>query len=255
MRRNFLKDKLKNGEKVLGTWNTISSPLVTDIIASSGLDFIFIDFEHGPFDIKNVHMYVAACESHNVSPIIRLPSNSPWKMQQALDQGAHGLIVPHIETAEDAKRLTDGVKFFPKGCRGFTPFVKAGSYGGCDSKAYAKVQNDFTLTMALVESVDGINRLDEICQNDELDLVFFGSYDISQSLGVVGDVMHCSVRKEIERGCSIVRKYGKFVGGYLARSNEDIVWLKKLGFDLLVYDVDVSVLRSAYSEASSFFKL
>ena len=120
--RNKLKEKLNKGEAVLGTWNTLSSPLVTEVLAQSGLDFQIIDLEHGPFAIDKVYLHVSACENSQCTPLVRIPSNSDWMALQALDQGAHGVVVPHIDTVDDANIFVDATKYHPQGNRGFTPF-------------------------------------------------------------------------------------------------------------------------------------
>ena len=115
---NKLKEKLNKGEAVLGIWNTLSSPLVTEVLAQSGLDFQIIDLEHGPFAMDKIHLHVSACENSQCTPLVRIPSNSDWMVLQALDQGVHGVVVPHIDSADNAKEFVDAAKYYPQGSRG-----------------------------------------------------------------------------------------------------------------------------------------
>lgn len=254
MKNNLLKKKLLAGRKVIGTWNTASSSVVTDVIASTGIDFIFIDFEHGPLDFKNIGNYVNSCLAYDVTPIVRVPSNDPSLIQQALDQGAHGVICPYIETREDAKRLVSSAKYFPEGFRGYTPFTKAGGYGQGNIKDHSDRENSNNLIFALVESVKGLENIDEISSIEGLDLIFFGSFDISQSLGMPGDVKNKLVVEKITTALEIVKKNGKHAGAYLATSEKDVDWVLDQGFDLVVYGVDTGILAKEYSSAVTWIK-
>ena len=249
MKSNFMLDKLRRGETVIGTWNTIASTNVTDIIASTGIDFVVIDFEHGPFDLSNVMNYVNACEYYAASPIVRIPRNVEWIIQQVLDQGAHGIITPHIETGEGALKFSRSTKFSPLGVRGFTPFTKAGEYSGEDNKSFIKSSNDQTFSMTIVESAEGLENIDEISKCENLDAIYFGSYDISQSLGVPGETRHEKVIKAITEANRVAQKNGKYTGAFLANSNEDIDWIREMGFNIIMYSVDSAILKRAIGKA------
>lgn len=255
MKNNTLKKKIANGQKVIGTWNTASSSVVTDVIASTGIDFVFIDFEHGPLDFKNIGNYVNSCLAYNVSPIVRVPSNDASLIQQALDQGAHGIICPYIETKEDAQKLVQSSMYYPKGSRGYTPFTKAGQYGQGNIKEHTGAENESNLIFALVESVKGLENINEISKVDGIDLIFFGSFDISQSLGMPGDVKNELVVKKITDALKIVKKNGKHAGAYLATSEKEVNWVLDQGFDFVVYGVDTGILAKEYSRAVEALKI
>lgn len=241
--KNFLREKIESGKSVYGIWNTLGSPMVTDVLASSGLDFILIDFEHGPCDLSRISDYVNACLRYDVSPIVRLPELSDWKILQALDQGAHGVIIPHIETKEETEKLINFTKFYPEGKRGYTPFTKAGGYTGKDSEKFSSNANELTLTSIIIESKKGLDNLDDILAVNELDVVFFGSFDLSQELGCPGETRSEVVKDAIKSGIEKVKKAGKCPGAYLANSIEDINWLKELGVEFIIYKVDSSILK------------
>jgi 4-hydroxy-2-oxoheptanedioate aldolase len=252
--QNKLKAKIKKGIPVLGTWNTIGSPMFSEILALSGLDFIIIDFEHGPFQIDHVHDYVNRCENNSCTPIFRIPSNSDWMTLQVLDQGGHGIITPHIEDKKSAQLLVDSVKYFPIGKRGFTPFTKAGGFSNLHGEVYAEKANEFTLAALIIESKDGLANLDEILEIEDIDVVYFGAYDLSQELGVPGQTRHPSVLKEIMDGVIKVNDKGKYAGGFVAQSKDDIKWLLDMGMLFITYEVDSSIVYKAVHDVTDWFE-
>lgn len=227
----------------IGTWNTLGSPLVTEIFAQSGLDFQIIDLEHGPFILDQVHLHVSACENASAcTPLVRVPSNEDWMVLQALDQGAHGVVVPHISNRAAAKKLVSSVKYHPLGQRGFTPFSKAGGFNNSDTSGYVKRVNQSTLSIVIIESREGLDRLDEILE-EEIDIVYFGAYDLSQALGHPGDVRHSDVIQSIRDGVEKVNRSGKWAGGFVPQSRDDIQWLLDLGMRFITYQVDSSIIH------------
>ena len=223
---NILKVKLQSGKPVIGTWNTLGSPLVTEVIAHSGLDFQIIDLEHGPFVLDQVYLHVSACEIQGCTPLVRVPSNEDWMILQVLDQGGHGVVVPHVSNSITAKNLVSSVKYCPLGERGFTPFSKAGGFAtNASASEYVKVANKNTLTVVIVESKEGLEKLDEIIAIDGVDVVYFGAYDLSQALGHPGDVFHPDIVKAIREGVDLVSGQGKWAGGFVPKSRDDIKWL------------------------------
>ena len=251
---NYLKSKIKNQKPVIGTWNTIGSPLVTEVLASAGFEFLIIDFEHGPFDISNVHKYVNACERYDCSPIVRVPSNSNWISLQALDQGAHGIMVPGVKSKKEALSFVSSAKYYPKGTRGFTPFSKAGGFTNNNINMYTEKANAFTVTGIIIESMNGINQLDEILDVEDLDIIYFGAYDLSQDLGVPGEVRNNKVVSVIESAVSKAVSAGKCAGGFVPQSKDDVKWLLDMGIKFITYNVDSDILYRPVNEIVEWFE-
>lgn len=252
---NKLKAKLHNGKPVIGIWNTLGSPLVTEVLAQSGLDFQIIDLEHGPFILDQVHLHVSACEnSSSCTPLVRVPSNQDWMVLQALDQGAHGVVVPHISNLQAAKKLVSFVKYHPSGARGFTPFSKAGGFSNKDTAGYVKCANESTLSVVIIESKEGLDRLDEIVDVDGVDVIYFGAYDLSQALGHPGEVRHSDVVASIQKGVEVVTKKGKWAGGFVPQSKDDIKWLLDMGIRFITYEVDSSIIYNHVRGITDWFE-
>ena len=250
---NKLKEKLKKGEAVLGTWNTLSSPLVTEVLAQSGLDFQIIDLEHGPFAIDKVYLHVSACENSQCTPLVRIPSNSDWMALQALDQGAHGVVVPHIDTVDDANIFVDATKYHPQGNRGFTPFSKAGGFTNVNVDKYVGRAIDETINIVIIESKEGLDNLEEILKVGAIDIVYFGAYDLSQALGHPGNTKHPEVVQAIQQGVNLVNGADKYAGGFVPQSKNEIQELLDMGMKFITYEVDSSIIHKHVDDVSSWF--
>ena len=250
---NKLKEKLKKGEAVLGTWNTLSSPLVTEVLAQSGLDFQIIDLEHGPFAMDKVYLHVSACENSQCTPLVRIPSNSDWMALQALDQGAHGVVVPHINSVDDAKTFVDATKYHPQGNRGFTPFSKAGGFTNVNVDKYVGRAIDETINIVIIESKEGLDNLEEILKVNAIDIIYFGAYDLSQALGHPGNTKHPEVVHAIQQGVDLVNGADKYAGGFVPQSKDGIQELLDMGMKFITYEVDSSIIYKQVKGTSNWF--
>jgi 4-hydroxy-2-oxoheptanedioate aldolase len=256
LKNNVLKEKLQSGKPVIGTWNTLGSPLVTEVIAHSGLDFQIIDLEHGPFTLDQVHLHVSACENiQGCTPLVRVPSNEEWMILQALDQGAYGVVVPHISNKQAAEKLVSSIKYYPSGNRGFTPFSKAGGFNNVTTKEYVESANSGLMSIAIIESKEGIDEIDAILEVEDQEVIYFGAYDLSQALGHPGETKHPDVIKAISHCVDKVVAAGKCAGGFVPQTKDDIKWLLDMGMRFITYDVDSSILyRQSHSIVEWFDK-
>jgi len=242
MKKNFVKEKITNGIPVFGTWNTLASPLVSEVMAHAGFDFLIIDFEHGPFVLSELHKYVNSCEGYSCSPIVRIPSKEYWMIQQALDQGSHGIILPGVQTSDDVSDFVKAVKFKPDGNRGFTPFTKAGGFSNIRARSYPQEANDMTLVGIIIESIDALNNLDSILEVEGLDIVYFGAYDLSLELDSPGDVFGKELIEMISSGIKKTIEAGKCPGGFVPQSVEKIKFIMDIGIKFITYNVDSAIL-------------
>ena len=149
--------------------------------------------------------------------------------------------------------MVDSTKYHPNGKRGFTPFTKAGGFTNLHGDVYAEKANEFTLVSIIVESKEALENLDEILEVDEIDVVYFGAYDLSQALGVPGETRHTSVLREIEHGLRKVNDNCKYAGGFVAQSKDDIKWLLDMGMRFITYEVDSSIVYKAVNEVTDWF--
>ena len=190
MKKNNLKEALKEGKNVFGPFMKFTDPAVVEIMGFAGFDFVIIDAEHGPISMQNAQNMIRAAEIVNITPVIRVGNNDEALILRALDIGAQGIEIPQINSSSDAVRAVKSVKYSPQGERGVCRYVRAANYSSLDKFKYFKSANEETMIIAHIEGVEGINNLDEILSVPGMDVIFIGPYDLSQSLGIPGEVNH-----------------------------------------------------------------
>ncbi|MBI5890585.1 MAG: hypothetical protein HZB47_07895 [Nitrosomonadales bacterium] len=250
---NLLKSKLKNDQPVVGTWSIISSPIVVEILALSGFDFLILDMEHGIYDQTALDACIRACEAAGCAPIVRVPGINPSAVQWALDMGAHGIVVPQVGNAASATIAVEMTKFAPNGTRGYNPFTRVAGYAAPGSNQVGKLRNDFGLTSVIVENQTALDELDAILSIVDLDMVYVGVYDLSIALGYAGDTKHPALCRVLDQAVARIRSAGK-IAGLMVRSKEDVTRAAKLGARFLVYSVDTLILREAAKRAVAEFE-
>jgi len=249
---NLLKLKLKNDQPVIGTWSIISSPIVVEILALSGFDFLILDMEHGIYDQTALDACIRACEAAGCAPIVRVPGINPSAVQWALDMGAHGIVVPQVGNADSAAMAVGMTKFAPAGSRGYNPFTRAAGYAAPGNNQVGKLRNEFGLTSVIVENQTALDDLDAILAIEDLDMVYVGVYDLSIALGFEGDTKHPMLCQMLDKTITRVRAAGK-IAGLMVRNKEDVTKAIKLGAHFLVYSVDTFILREAAKDAVAAF--
>ncbi len=254
LKQNHLLSKLKNGKAVLGTWIMMPSVVSVDIIASTGVDFVIIDREHGPISFETAQEMAIACESRGVSPVMRVGDIERSFIQNALDIGVHGIQVPNIDTRQNAEDVVKFSKYPPQGDRGFSPFTRAGNYSIHNSTTLTQKANDNTAVILNIEGKDALNNFDEILKVKNADIYFVGLFDLSKALGVPGDVANQKVMDALVDIIKKANKYGKYVGT-IATSQEKIAQFVEMGVKYITYLVDCEILRSGYESAVASFNL
>lgn len=236
MNINYVKNKLLNGQQVIGIWSIINSPVLVEIAGTSGLDFQILDMEHGIYDLSLLENCIRACELSHCSPLIRVPELNQSIIQNVLDMGAHGVIVPQIKNYNDAFNVALANKFPPEGNRGYNPFVRAGLY---QSSKNNKLNNDFGLVSVIIENEHSYTQIDKILTIKQLDLLYLGVYDMSYDMGFHGNVQHPKILKFVQSSIMKIHKAGKF-SGVMVSNASDIKKYIDMGVDFLVYGVDAN---------------
>jgi 4-hydroxy-2-oxoheptanedioate aldolase len=253
LRKNFVKEKLKSGKNVLGTWSIIPSIIVSDIIASTGIDFIIIDSEHGPVTYEIAQNLVIACESRNVSPIMRVSGVVESDILKALDIGVHGIQIPNVTTERDIEMAMNFAKYPPIGNRGFSPFTRAGCYSADNATELHNFANGNVLIIIHVEGLDAINNIERILEINDLDVIFIGIYDISKSLGIPGDVNNPKVIEILKTLTAKINNAGKYPGTIVTNIDQLKVGMD-FGIKYFTYSVDCSIIKSNYQKIVDDFK-
>ena len=179
MRPNRIKQMWRDGKCVTMGWLSVSHGFTAEVMARQGFDTLCVDMQHGTTDMNDVWPMLQAISQTDTVPVVRVPWNDPPTIMKALDLGAYGIIVPLINTAEDAAKAVAACRYPPVGMRSSGP-VRAVHYGGSDYLAKA---NDEIVIMAMIETKEGLANLDAICATPGLDAVYIGPSDLSFALG------------------------------------------------------------------------
>lgn len=251
--RNYLKEKLESGESVIGTWSIIPSTITTEIIASTGVDFIIIDAEHGPISFETAQNMAIACESKGVSPIMRVGTINEADILKALDIGVHCIQIPNVNTKEDVKKIVELTKYPPIGKRGFSPFTRAGGYSIENARTLTEEANKNTMIAINIEGKEAIEDIDNILKIEALDIIFIGLFDLSKALGMPGDVDNPKVINYLKDLTNKINLSGKYAGT-ITTSKEKITEFLDIEIKYIVHLVDCEMLRNSYRDVVNHFR-
>ena len=249
---NALKQRLKNDEPCLGLLVSMPSPHLVRVLARAGLDWLFLDMEHGPISIESAHAMITATAGTDCTPIVRVPTTEPWVAKAALDAGAYGLVFPMDNSAADAEESVCAIRYPPEGERGVGP-LHASLRWGLEMPDYIARANDELLNIIQIEHKDAVANIDEILAVDGLDVALIAPYDLSMSLGIPGQVDHPDHRAAVARAEEKVRESGLILGG-LALSIESANDMIGRGYRLLLIGVDTSLVGGAVGAALDAIK-
>ncbi|MBS57492.1 MAG: hypothetical protein CL735_01865 [Chloroflexi bacterium] len=224
IRENIIKRKLSAGE-IATVVSGFNSPDIIDFLGQFGFDGVWIEAEHGPIDFSDIPNLTRASDLWGMSSIVRVRENNYSLIYRTLDLGAQGIVVPHVDTAKDARDLVRATKFSPIGARGM--FSGRQSWG---VENYLENANSQVLSVALIEDIVAINNLDEILSVDDIDVFFVAPSDLAQSMGHFGNNNHEEVRATIANAIAKINDRGRCAGALVADSNleEYIDWGARL---------------------------
>ncbi len=209
MRTNTTRAKLEEGRVVFGGIVTRYAPDVVEILGALGYDFVMIDCEHGPANLDQVEHMVRAAESFGITPIARIPDHSEHTILRFLDCGLQGIIVPHVNTGEQAAAVARAARYYPDGYRSVAN-GRAHDYGiGVPRSESTAWINSQVLVIPMVEDVEAVHNLEDILQVAGADVLHVAASDLGQSLGNPGA---SEVRRVMSEVIPRVRAGGKFVG-------------------------------------------
>ena len=232
------KAKLNKGF-VVGPFSKTSDPAFIEVMGYGGFDFVILDLEHGPTSVQHLQHLIRAAEISGIFPIVRVKEHNLSVIGEVLDIGAGGIQVPQITNVETAQEVIQTAKFSPRGMRGVCRFVRAANYSSLDRFQYFHEANE-TIVILQLEGKDALANLDQILTVPDIDIIFIGPYDLSQSLGVAGQVNNPVVTEKMQE---IVAKciQSKIVVGTFVDTLADAKKWRDLGVKYLCYSVDVGI--------------
>ena len=179
MRKNKLKELFKAGKPIINSWLAIPSSFSAEVMANQGWDSVTIDMQHGLIDYSNAITMLQAISTTNTTPLARVNWNEPGQIMKILDAGSYGVICPMVSNRKEAENFVQACQYPPKGYRSYGP-IRASIYGGND---YAKDANEEILKLAMIETKEALDKLDEILDTPNLDGIYIGPADLSLALG------------------------------------------------------------------------
>ena len=213
MVNNRLKKVFAEGKAALGTFISTNAPDLVEIAGITGFDFVVIDNEHGPIGHESSQHLIRAAELRGITPIVRIPNSLESTILHTLDVGAHGIQVPQVNDPETARRIVNCSKYYPLGRRGVA-FPRSADYGLTDLNKYFEYENSQVMIVTHCENAACLENLDAICQIPGIDVVFLGPYDMSQSMGITGQVTHPRIQEAARKVVETTKKYGIAAGIY-----------------------------------------
>ena len=236
-----LKRKLRDRVPAYGAWTSIGHPSITEIFADAGVDFVGIDLEHSTISQEQSQRIIAAAQAGGVACLPRVASHNQEQVRRLLDSGADGVIVPMVESAEEVARIVAWSKYPPMGRRGYG-VARAPRYGAA-FQAYTEAWNARSVILIQIESVHGVEAVDDLVQHPAVDGVMVGPYDLSASLGIPGQLTAPSLRQACARVIAACKRAGKACGCHLVEP--DGAGLREAldsGYTFVVLASDVFVL-------------
>ena len=239
--KNLLKAKLKKGEISLGTTISIGHPDIAETLGQLGYDWMLIDTEHAPLEVGTVQMLMQAMRFSKTVPIVRVAWNDMVMVKRALDIGAYGIIVPWVNTREEAERAVQAVKYPPTGLRGFGP-----RRAGLIDPDYVATADDEVILGVQIETKKAIDNLDEILSVKGVDAAVIGPADLSMSLGMLMQYDSPKFNAALDKVVAAAKR-NKVAAGFLAV--DDVRRRAKQGFTWLNIQADLSFLKDGAKKA------
>ena len=241
MPRNPLRVAWREGRCTIGAWNLGTDPVMSEALALAGFDWVCIDLQHGWLGLEILPAVIHASAIAGAAPVVRVPANEPWMIGRALDAGAYGVMVPLVDTAEEARRAVSSCRYAPEGRRSYGAFRTAPLITGSTPEINREV-----VCMVQVESRSALDDLDGICAVPGLDAVYIGPSDLALSLGLSSGKDHDPRTLLAIRDTAV--RHGVAAGMH-GESGEEARWAMDNGFAITTAGADVDYLHQAARRA------
>lgn len=240
MTRSF-RERLRSGELFIGTMVTLTTPATAEILTDAGFDWLFLDGEHGPLQTAELAAILQTVGSR-IPCVVRVPAAAEVPVKSALDLGAHGVIVPQVNTPETATAVVNWSRYAPEGTRG-VGLARAHGYG-FRFQDYLDSANADTAVIIQAEHIEAVEKIEQIASVPGIDAVLIGPYDLAASMGRMGDVEHPEVVAAIDRVTSVCQDAGIPLGIFGVTAEAVTPWIAK-GYSLITASVDALLLGTA----------
>ena len=248
--KNKALEKLKNGEKLIGTFFPHFDPDAVECLGMTGLDFVILDTEHGPGGVMETMSMIRAAELQGLTPFVRIKDTSRESILKLLDVGAQALVIPNISSVQEAREVVEYAKYFPLGKRGVA-YARTAGWGfsdeasGMSVREYFEFANKNTMVILQCETVECLESIEEIVGTDGVDGIFVGPFDLSTSLGIPKEFDSPVFTAALERILSACRAAGKPCHVFCPDNATARLRLSQ-GFDSVAVNTDLAVYVQAF---------
>lgn len=242
---HYIRERVLNGDFLAGAWSNLASSLTVEMAARVGFDWILIDQEHGPGDNTTLLAQIQAIAAWPVAPIVRIVWNEMPRFKRALDLGAMGIMVPYVQTAEEAHLAAASMRYPPDGIRGVASSPRATGYGRDFDRYYAEA-NEQLLTVVQVETGKTVENIDEIAAVKGVDVLFVGPLDLSISLGLPDRFEDQRFREVLRKVADSAKAAGK-AAGILLPGVDLIEMVHEMGFTFVAAGADGGMVMTGLS--------
>jgi 2-dehydro-3-deoxyglucarate aldolase len=249
----MLKEKIRNRQLTIGSWITIGNTAIAEIMARAGYDWLTVDMEHSSITVKDAQELIRVIELCGVTPLVRVGHNQPNLIKRIMDSGAHGVIVPMVNSREDAEQAVASVKYPPLGFRG-VGLARAQKYGA-DFEGYRQWNQRDSIVIVQVEHIKAVENLEAILSVEGVDGFIIGPYDLSGSLGVPGQFDHPEVKAALNQVRKVAHDRGALSGFHVIPP--DLAELDKKiadGYLFIAQSLDILMLGEQCRAAGKHIK-
>jgi 2-keto-3-deoxy-L-rhamnonate aldolase RhmA len=246
-----LKRRLAAGETIVGSWLSFDNTQMAEMMARTGFDFLTIDMEHGHASNAGLLSLIQTIELAGTTPLVRLASNEMRQIKTAMDAGAHGIIVPDVRSAEEARRAGDAIYYPPQGRRG-VGLSRAQGFG-FDFDAYKKERLPNAILVVQIEHHQAVADLEAILDVETVDAFIIGPYDLSGSIGRPGEFEHPDVVALLDKTEDVIR-HSKKPGGFHIVNSDEAAMRKRIagGCRFMAYGTEMIFLGEKLRDAGAF---
>jgi 2-dehydro-3-deoxyglucarate aldolase/4-hydroxy-2-oxoheptanedioate aldolase len=245
MKPNSIKAPVMAGETVVGAMTfEFFSPGMSAILANAGCRFVFYDMEHTGLGFETLKWLFSACRGLPIEPMVRVPKGEYAWLARALDLGARGVMIPMVESADQARSIVQACRYPPVGRRGAGFGFAQCDYQGGDVGQKVRIANERTMVVAQIETERGLAAVEEIAAVDGIDVLWVGHFDLSNFMGMPAQFDNPTFLQAMQHVADVARRHGK-AAGFMATDPAWVDRAKAMGYTMLAVGTDVSLLADA----------
>ena len=246
------RNRVLAGEFVGGTFLNLGSALTAEMAGLAGFDWVLLDHEHGPGSDETMIQQLQAVSATPAVPIVRVAGNDPERIKRALDAGAHGVMIPYVGNADEARAAVAAMRYPPGGIRGVAKMTRAAAFGQ-DFNAMFAHAHERLVTMVQIETVEALEQVDAIAAVDGADVLFVGPLDLSVNLGICGEYSHPTFIAALTKVAAAAKRAGKAVG-ILALDPSNLTPWRELGYTVMALGSDGGAVNNALTGFANALK-